>query len=315
MIFLAESGEEGAPEVGAQFMADNHLDAINAEFCLAEGGGVVRTGGKVQRANIGTTEKEPRFVEIIARGPAGHGSVPSRNNAVTRLSSAVGKVAEWLPPLRINETTGAYFRSSATMVAARDRREVYRDVLNPDPQDVERPGRGLAARERAAALVDAAHLARADDHRTAAIRYNVIPSEAKATIDVRLHPDEDQSTFLDTVRERHQRSERRSALGPRALSPGRRLALTPRRSPCSKRRSRSTTTPIVLPTMGTGATDMAQMRSKGIKCYGIGPALDTEDGPKGFGAHSDQERILESELHRFVRFQYDVVIALAGTKK
>ena len=71
---------------------------------------------------------------------------------------------------------------------------------------------------------------------------------------------------------------------------------------------------VVLPTMSTGASDMAQIRSKGIQCYGIGPALDTEDGPKGFGAHSDQERILESELHRFVRFQSDVVIALAGAK-
>ena len=117
VIFLAESGEEGAPDVGAQFMVDNHLDAINAEYCFAEGGGVVRTGGEVRQANIGTTEKEPRFVEIIARGPAGHGSVPSKNNAVTRLSAAVGKVAEWSPPLRINETTGAYFRKLAGMVA------------------------------------------------------------------------------------------------------------------------------------------------------------------------------------------------------
>ena len=49
VILLAESGEEGAPDVGAQFMADNHLDAISAEFCLAEGGGVVRTGGRSAR--------------------------------------------------------------------------------------------------------------------------------------------------------------------------------------------------------------------------------------------------------------------------
>ena len=34
----------------------------------------------------------------------------------------------------------------------------------------------------------------------AGYRYNVIPSEAKATIDVRLHPDEDQATFLDQLR-------------------------------------------------------------------------------------------------------------------
>jgi hypothetical protein len=51
-----------------------------------------------------------------------------------------------------------------------------------------------------------------------------------------------------------------------------------------------------------------------MQCYGIGPALDAEDGPKGFGAHSDQERILESELYRFVRFNYDVVVGIAGSR-
>ena len=71
---------------------------------------------------------------------------------------------------------------------------------------------------------------------------------------------------------------------------------------------------ITLPTMSTGATDKAQMRSKGAQCYGIGPAVDIEDTPKGFGAHSDQERILESELLRFVRFTWDVVTELARAK-
>ena len=46
----------------------------------------------------------------------------------------------------------------------------------------------------------------------------------------------------------------------------------------------------------------------------LGPATDVENGPKGFGAHSDQERIFESELHRFVRFHYDVVLELALKK-
>jgi acetylornithine deacetylase/succinyl-diaminopimelate desuccinylase-like protein len=65
--------------------------------------------------------------------------------------------------------------------------------------------------------------------------------------------------------------------------------------------------------MGTGGTDMSFLRAKGVKAYGVGPALDTEDGPLGFGAHSDQERILESELKRFVRFHYDAVLAVAGS--
>ena len=71
---------------------------------------------------------------------------------------------------------------------------------------------------------------------------------------------------------------------------------------------------VTLPTMSTGATDMAQLRARGIQCFGIGPATDMDDPPKGFGAHSDQERLLETEIHRFVRFNWDVVTNIAGAK-
>src|SRR6185503_793824 len=42
-------------------------------------------------------------------------------------------------------------------------------------------------------------------------------------------------------------------------------------------------TVTTLPAMSTFATDMAQLRAKGIQCFGIGSATDLEDGPKGFG--------------------------------
>ena len=66
--------------------------------------------------------------------------------------------------------------------------------------------------------------------------------------------------------------------------------------------------------MSTGATDMAYLRGKGMQCYGVGPASDIEDGPKGFAAHSDQERILESELTRFLRFYWDTIQSLAAAR-
>ena len=69
-----------------------------------------------------------------------------------------------------------------------------------------------------------------------------------------------------------------------------------------------------LPTMSTGATDMAYLRARDIRCYGIRPATDREDAALGFGAHSDQERILEVELHKFVRFYWDVVLELAASR-
>jgi acetylornithine deacetylase/succinyl-diaminopimelate desuccinylase-like protein len=63
--------------------------------------------------------------------------------------------------------------------------------------------------------------------------------------------------------------------------------------------------------MLTGATDMAFLREKGVECYGIGPATDQEDGQKGFGAHSDQERIQEESLYKFVQFNWEVIYTLA----
>jgi acetylornithine deacetylase/succinyl-diaminopimelate desuccinylase-like protein len=292
-------------------MIDNHLDAINAEFCLAEGGGVVRTNGQVVRANVGTTEKEPRAVELIARGPAGHGSVPQPSNAVALLTGAVAKVVSWTPPLRVNETTGSYFRALAS-TASPEVAQRYRDALNPDPA-VHKP----AARwmlENEPQHWSMLHTSLVPTILEGGYRYNVIPSEAKATIDVRLHPDEDQTVFLDEVRKvigdpRVEVRWARDRYRPAGSSSLNTEAFTVIQEQVKKHYGT-----LVLPTMGTGATDMAQIRSKGIQCYGIGPAIDSEDAGKGFGAHSDQERILESELHRFVRFQYDVVTALARSR-
>ncbi len=311
VIFLAESGEEGTPQVGAQFMIDEHFAAIDAEYCLAEGGGVVRTGGRVVRANVGTTEKEPRAVELIATGPAGHGSVPRRTNAVTRLSAAVGRVADWTPPLRINETTGTYFRKLATM-SPPDVARQYQNVLSPDAALSGPAAEWLLEHEPHHWSM--LHTSLVPTIVNAGYRYNVIPSEAKATIDVRLHPDEDQDTFLDTLRGIIADPAIEVRWARDRYRPAGTSSLTTEAFSVIEAQIKAHYGAAVLPTMSTGASDMAQIRSKGIQCYGIGPAIDTEDAPLGFGAHSDQERILEAELHRFVQFQYDVVMALAGRR-
>src|SRR4051812_21647170 len=311
VIFLAESGEEGSPDVGAQFMIDKHFDAIDAEYCLAEGGGPGRTGGKYTRSNISTTEKEPRAVEIIAHGPAGHGSVPRQSNVVAHLTNAVSKIVAWTPQMRINETTGSYFRKLAASAPPEAARR-YRDLLNPDPK-VAKPAADWML-EHEPEHWSMLHTSLVPTILTAGYRYNVIPSEAKATLDVRLHPDEDQSKFLDqiravindpTVEVRWARDRYRPAGASR---------LDTELFAAIEAETKKHYGVDVLPTMSTGASDKAQIRSKGVQCYGIGPALDYEDGAKGYGAHSDQERILESELHKFVRFQYDLVMDVARSR-
>jgi acetylornithine deacetylase/succinyl-diaminopimelate desuccinylase-like protein len=312
VIFLAESGEEGSPDVGAQFMIDQHFDAIDAEYCLAEGGGVVRTGGKNLHANISTTEKEPRAVEIVATGPAGHGSVPRKTNVVARLSKAVDKIVEWTPPLRVNETTGSYFRKLAASANSAEAAKRYQDVLSPDAK-VSKPAAEWML-ENEPEHWSMLHTSLVPTILTAGYRYNVIPSEAKATIDVRLHPDEDQTKFLDQIRAVINDPSVEVRWARDRYRPAGASRLNTELFAAIESETRKHYNVDVLPTMSTGASDKAQIRSKGIQCYGIGPALETEDAAKGFGAHSDQERILETELHRFVRFQYDVVMDVARAK-
>ena len=130
VIFLAESGEEGATENGIEFMVREHFDKIEAEFCLAEGGSVARANREVQYAAIQTVEKIPYRLDLVATGVAGHGSVPLQTNAVTRLAKAVAAIADWRSPIRLNETTAAYFERLAT-ISPSDAAQRYLNVLDP----------------------------------------------------------------------------------------------------------------------------------------------------------------------------------------
>ncbi len=310
VIFLAEAGEEGSVRYGIKFMVEQHFPEIDAEYCYAEGGGVTRQAGQVKFASIQTLEKIPRAIELTAKGVAGHGSVPLKSNPVAHLSTAVGKVAAWRPPIKFNETTGAYFKRLASISSPEEAKR-YRDVLNPDPAIAGPADDYLLEHEPRHASMLRTSLSPTIFN--AGYRVNVIPSEAKATIDVRVHPDEDPAKVLEQVRGVVNDPAIEVNWTQRDVRPHGTTRLNTDAFKVLEANVTKHYKATTLPTMSTGATDMAYLRAKGMQCYGVGPATDVEDGPKGFGAHSDQERILESELYRFVRFHYDIVADLAGS--
>jgi hypothetical protein len=69
----------------------------------------------------------------------------------------------------------------------------------------------------------------------------------------------------------------------------------------------------VLPSMSTGASDLAQLRAKGIQSYGIGPAV-TEEDRLMYGAHSDVERLSEASLYKVVEFAWNAIAEVAIKK-
>jgi acetylornithine deacetylase/succinyl-diaminopimelate desuccinylase-like protein len=312
VIFVSEAGEEGSSGVGIGYLVRDHFADIEAEYCLAEGGGVTRIGGQVKYATVQTLEKIPRGIELVAHGISGHGSIPLKSNAIVHLAGAVAKIGDWRPEVRFNETTGTYFRKLAA-ISPPDVAKYYRDVLSTDPKIRTAADDWLFENEpRHSSML---RTSVSPNIFTGGYRSNVIPSEAKATLDVRALPDENPAKFLEELK----RVVNDPAVDVRFTGQNERPAGPDARLDSEAFKAlEAAGTKIyaapTLPVMSTGATDMAQLRARGVQCFGIGPATDFEDPPKGFGAHSDQERLLETELHRFVRFNWEVITAIAGAK-
>jgi acetylornithine deacetylase/succinyl-diaminopimelate desuccinylase-like protein len=307
VIFIAEAGEEAAANMGIGYLVDERWSDIEAEICLAEGGAVNRRGGQARYALTQTAEKLPNAARLVAHGPSGHGSRPLRTSAILHLSRAVEKIAMWDPPMRFNDTTRYYFEKLATVSSPAEAAR-YHALFDR--------AKSAAAREYLAehepGHYSMLHTSISPNIVNAGYQINVIPSEATATLDIRALPDENMPAFFDLMKKaiddpaieiiREQRNTRPPAPPSKIDSDAFRAI---------EAANLSIYGVMTIPQMSTGATDMSYLRAKGVQCYGIGPMVDEEDAAKGFGAHSDQERILEDALYKFVRFNWEVVTKLA----
>jgi len=308
VIFLAESGEEGTTAPGIEFMVNQHFDQIDAEYCLTEGGGAVLNNGKVTAVEISTTEKLPRRIRLVVNGTSGHGSIPRTDNALVHLSGAVAKLGAWETPLRLNDTTRTYFERlagiSTPAAAAR-----YNGITDP--------ARTVAIQryllENEPMRYSMLRTSVVPTILKAGFRMNVIPSEAEATIDVRMAPGEDDKAFFELMR----KQIGDAAVKIERLTDGERPATPPSRLDSEMFRALETVSKrlypgsVTLPTMLTGATDMAFLRAKGMQSYGIGAAASESDRTN-YGPHSDVERLLESSLYGLARFTWEAVMEVSA---
>jgi acetylornithine deacetylase/succinyl-diaminopimelate desuccinylase-like protein len=310
VIFVSEAGEEAATGPGIEYLVNEHWKDIDAEFALAEAGGVRLKNGQARYALVETTEKQPRGARLIARGPAGHGSRPLRTNAVVHLSKAVETIAAWDPPMRFNDTTRYYFEKLAT-VSTPEEAERFKALF--DSQKAPAAREYLAEHDPIAYSM--LHTSISPNIIQGGYQVNVIPSEAEATLDIRALPDENIAAFYEMMRKViddpaievvPETANQRPGAAPSRLDTDAYKAI--------EAAYKSIYGVITIPLMQTGATDMAFLRAKGVECYGVGAMVDEEDAPKGYGPHSDQERILEQAVYKHVQFFWQAVNAIAGAK-
>lgn len=306
VIFVSEAGEEGSPGVGMPYLIKEHWPEIDAEYALAEGGGFSSRGGKVTHQNVALTEKVPRGVKLVTHGTAGHGSQPRMDNAIVRLSAAVERVGNWQPPMRLNDITRAYFERLAQVAQPADAaryKQLFDSSKTAAVQDY--------FRANDIYLNSILRTTVSPNQFQGGFRSNVIPSEATATLDIRALPDEDIDTF-------------RAQLAKVISDPAVTIEANPNMRPAPPSSKMGTEMfrtlesvqkrlfpgTVTIPSMLTGATDMSGLRARGVQCYGVGSEVPAED-VLGHAPHSDNERVKESGLYDFVRYQYEVVRDIA----
>ena len=308
VILLAEGDEEAGGEFGMKFAVEKHWDKIAAGFALNEGGHTVLKDGKVQYVGVQATEKVAVNVDVIATGTSGHASIPRKDNPVAHLAVAIGKIGSYEAPVQFNSVTRGYFEGIA-------------------PLEDEETGKWLQALESPDRADHAARWvsntnpiwnAMLRDTATptmlqAGIRQNVVPSEARGVLNIRLLPGNQLDPLIGKLKQLVSDPQIRFETQPNGgeAAPSSSLETDLYATIKTVSAQEFAGAPVV-PYMSTGATDSARLRMRNVQAYGLDPFPLTEDDLMRM--HADDERIPIDSFRKGIQFYFAVVSAFAVAK-
>ena len=306
IILVLETDEEvlDANAVGMQWLLKNHRDLLDAELAINEGGSVQHARGKPVLIGLQTSEKVSAHFVLEVKSKGGHSSLPSKDNAIYRLADALGRLGQFDFPVKLNDTTRAWFEKTA----AREEPATASDIRSllgpsPDPGAVSRlsgnPVYNAQIRTTCVAtLLEAGHAPTA------------LPQTARATVNCRILPGEPvegvQKTLVRVVADEQVSMTNTWAMAPSPPSPVDAELLR------TIDRVASDFWPGVpiLPIMLAAATDGSLLRSAGIPTYGhSGMRQDLED----IRAHGKDERLSVEAFYKGTEYLYRLVKSLSGT--
>jgi acetylornithine deacetylase/succinyl-diaminopimelate desuccinylase-like protein len=268
---------------GAEWLAKNRPGLIAAAFALNEGGGGRTDGhGKLLVQAIQVGEKAVQNFKVETVNAGGHSSIPIRDNAIYELADALAKIRDHEFPVKLSETTRAYFAKTGASLHDEMGRAMLALAQNP----ADAAAAAMLSKDRlyhsmlrttcVATLLEGGHA------------NNALPQRATANINCRIFPGE---TVEGT------RTELEAAIAdPRVtvavIPPQRPLAIPPLldariTDPAARLVAKYFPGVPLVPTMSTGATDGIYLEAIGIPVYG---APGGWGDPDGNGVHGLNER-------------------------
>ncbi len=308
VIFLATADEEQFGDASIKTLIAKYWDKFAAAYALNEGGKVVVKNGKVQYVAIQASEKVAMNANVIATGQGGHGSLPTKDNPVVHLAAAVQKIGDYSAPVHLTSITRRYFEALSA---------IEDDDIAKWMRVIDSGDRGEHAQR---VLSDASPLWNSMMRDTVAptmlqagIRANVIPSEARATLNIRLLPGDSSEELLSNLRKLVNDPAVKIELQPDSgLAAPNSSIETDFYSTITKVSAQEFGGAPVVPFMSTGATDSSQLRLHSVQAYGLRPFPLTEEDDRRM--HGDEERLPVASFAKGIDLTVRIVAEFSVTR-
>lgn len=285
VILLAEPDEEVGGALGARWMIANHWSELDPEYVIDEGGFGSRdlfAAGKLVYG-IAVAEKKIVWLRVRAEGVAGHGSQPNDQNPNDRLTRALERL--------LTESDGGRGSPSADApIVATMRSHVGAFAANKFTNAIQRST--IALTWMRSGVGDPPKI-------------NVIPSVAEAGLDCRVLPGVTREAWIAEVKRRLGDPSLTIELINESDDPIVSPTDTPVYRSLEAAIKRLHPEAIVTPMLIPYGTDSNAFRPRGVKSYGLFPAILPADTVASM--HGDAERVPLSGVREAVQIFFEML--------
>ncbi len=193
LIFFGVADEEAGGVYGAEWMIDNHPDALRCDYVLTEFGGTPTATPTGTALTLNVAEKGVAWQRLTVKGTPGHGSMPYEvDNALIKAAEVVRRLAEYRPTPQIHDLWKLQVANLP-----------YDDDLKAMMLDSGRLDDALARvpnRTKARHLHACTHTTFSPNIAMGGVKTNVIPDEVTIEVDIRTLPGETSDDVADHLR-------------------------------------------------------------------------------------------------------------------
>ena len=300
-------GEESEGFNGIEYLLANHRPLVEAGFALNEGAdGLLDEHDKPVVLEVQGGEKVYQDFTLTITNPGGHSSRPVRDNALSRLSAALTKIAGYDFPVALNDATRGFFTRMIPLVPAEAGAAMKALAANPDDAAAQTTvaadptWNAMLRTTCVATMVSAGHAP------------NALPQRATANINCRILP----GVPVEAVRQ---------TLIAQMADPGIAVALAHEPSkasppppltpfimgPIEKQAAKLWPGVPVVTILLVGATDGVHTNAAGIPTYGVSGLFTSSDGD---GMHGLNERVRVKSLYDSRDFLFALIKDYAMAK-